>query len=66
MATVKLLRLGLSAQLIVKPWFMTWSKVLVMSSEIMVRAWPLRPCPPPPLPLPLPAAMHAKFSKWLK
>ena len=70
--TVKWLRLGWTlcpASLIVRPWFMTWStKVALMSSEIMVRAWPLLSlslCLPLPLPLALPASMLAKFSKWL-
>lgn len=73
-ATVKRLRCGWTlcpASLIVRPWLMTWStKVACISSEIWVRAWPLRPWPCPHLPLPLPLAlpqsMLAKFLKWLK
>ena len=68
--TVKRLRLGWT--IIVRPWCMTWStKVALMSSEIMVIAWPLRPrpplflCLPHPLPLALSASMLANFSKWL-
>ena len=70
-ATVKRLRCWWTlcpASLIVRPWLMTWStKVALISSEIGVHAWPLRPgpCPPRPRPLALPPSMLANYLKWL-